>query len=54
MERDGLSKAEATEIVKNFKEENFQLIENGYYDAFEEVLMNDLGLEPDYIEELLY
>lgn len=54
MQRDGLSKAEAVETVKNFMEENSQLIENGDYDALEEALMGDLGLEPDYIEELIY
>ena len=54
MRRDGLSKAEAVETVKNFMEENSQLIENGDYDALEEALMSDLGLEPDYIEELIY
>jgi len=54
MRRDGLSKAEAVETVKNFMEENSQLIENGDYDALEEALMGDLGLEPDYIEELIY
>lgn len=53
MRRDGLSKAEAVETVKNFMEENSQLIENGDYDALEEALMGDLGLEPDYIEELI-
>lgn len=54
MQRDGLSKTEAVETVKNFMEENSQLIENGDYDALEEALMGDLGLEPDYIEELIY
>lgn len=54
MQRDGLSKAEAVETVKNFMEENSQLIENGDYDALEEALMGDLGLEPDYIEDLIY
>ena len=53
MQRDGLSKAEAVETVKNFMEENSQLIEDGDYDALEEALMSDLGLEPDYIEELI-
>ena len=53
MRRDGLSKAEAVETVKNFMEENSQLIEDGDYDALEEALMSDLGLEPDYIEELI-
>ena len=54
MQRDGLSKSEAVETIKNFMEENSQLIENGDYDALEEALMGDLGLEPDYIEELIY
>ena len=54
MQRDGLSKSEAIETVKNFMEENSQLIENGDYDALEEALMGDLGLEPDYIEDLIY
>ena len=49
MNRDGLSKAEATEIVDTIKERVFE-----YGEDPEELLLDELGLEPDYVLELVH
>jgi len=54
MKRDGLSEKDAENEVVEFKESIEDYIENGDYDGIEDALMNDLGLEPDYIMELLW
>lgn len=53
MTRDGLSKEEAIEEIKIFKEDAQEAIDNGDLDEVEEMLMNDLGLEPDYVFDLI-
>lgn len=52
MERDGLSREEAEEIVSDLSDRLLSLITDGeigeaYY------IMEEVGLEPDYLEELL-
>lgn len=51
VKRDGVSKKEAEEQVADIRER----IYSGEIDAFDidDVMMDELGLEPDYIEELL-
>jgi len=54
MERDGESREDAIELVKNFKKELGQLIEDkGSLDDAEELVELHFGLEPDYLEEFL-
>ena len=53
MSRDGLSKEDAIEEIKIFREDAQEAIDNGDFDEVEEMLMNDLGLEPDYIFDLI-
>lgn len=54
MERDGESREDAIELVKNFKKELEQLIEDkGSLDDAEELVELHFGLEPDYLEEFL-
>ena len=48
MIRDGLTSEEADEMIKNARE----MIEEG--EDPEEILLNDFGLEPDYLFDLLY
>jgi hypothetical protein len=48
MRRDGLSSQEADELIESARE---QILEG---EDPEEVLLNDFGLEPDYIFDLLY
>ena len=50
MERDGISEAEATKLVEDTKDEILSC-----EDAFEadDILATNLGLEPDYIMDIL-
>ena len=49
MTRDGLSKEEAIEIIDTIKERVFE-----YGEDPEELLLDELGLEPDYVLELVH
>ena len=51
MERDGLSEIEAEEQVNDLQDEFMAIISNGGnpWD-----LMDGVGLEPDYLEELMF
>lgn len=49
MKRDRLTMDEAVEIVREAKE---LILQNP--DEADEIMMYDLGLEPDYLEEVLY
>jgi hypothetical protein len=51
VKRDGISKKEAEEQIAEIRER----IYSGEIDMFDidDVMMDELGLEPDYIEELL-
>ena len=53
MNRDGISAQDAIEEIKIFKEDAQEAIDNGDFDEVEELLMNDLGLEPDYLFDLI-
>lgn len=50
MDRDGLSKKEATKLVLDTQAE---LIECASFDDADEIIMNNLGLEPDYLFDIL-
>ena len=54
MRRDGLSEEDARREVADFKENIQESIINGDLDDIEEALMNDLGLEPDYLMDILF
>ena len=49
MKRDRLTRNEAVEIVREAKE---LILQNP--DEADEIMMYDLGLEPDYLMEVLY
>ena len=49
MRRDGLSKEEATEEVQGTLDECRAAIESGRFMLAEEIFMEDLGLEIDYL-----
>ena len=53
MNRDGYSEEEAIEIVNDCREEMNEAIANGDYELAEDILASDLGLEPDYIFDIL-
>ena len=52
IQRDGLTSEQADEQISEVKEHLMDCIEDGNYeDAF--YVMDDLGLEPDYLEDLI-
>lgn len=53
MKRDGLSYEDAKTEVSNTVDEMYEVLESGDSDQAEEILMDNLGLEPDYIPQLL-
>lgn len=53
MHRDGIDKVEAKDMIKSFFDDAEDAINSGDYEAIEDILMDDLGLEPDYIPQLL-
>lgn len=52
MERDGISEAEATTLVEDTREE---ILCASFDDAFtaDDIIADNLGLEPDYIFDIL-
>ena len=54
MKRDHVTKEEAENILKNVREEIQEVISiGGDYTEVEDIVMSELGLEMDYIDELL-
>lgn len=56
MKRDNITEAEARELVGSIKEDIQQGIEEGFY-SYEDVVCiieDELGIEPDYMEDLLF
>ena len=54
MERDGLTESEAIEIVRDVKSEIDDCLEGCNCLEAEEIIMDELGLEPDYIFDILW
>lgn len=53
MKRDGLSKEEAEIVIDDVKNQIEEAIEEGRIFDVEEIILSELGLEPDYMEELI-
>ena len=53
MHRDGLTEKEAVEMVENTASEIYDAIEGTSCVEPEEIMMNEVGLEPDYIFDIL-
>lgn len=53
MDRDGMTEAEAEELIEAVREDINFVVSNGDYDMAEDIMYGDLGLEMDYIFELL-
>ena len=51
--RDGMDEQEAIEYFNDVQEEAYELIEEGRLLNIEELILSDLGLEPDYIFDLI-
>lgn len=54
MERDGLSYEEAREQVSEVQDMIYEAIEAGDYLEPDEIMADELGLEPDYIMDLVF
>lgn len=53
MRRNGLSEEDAKREVDDFKADIEDSIMSGDLEDIEDALMNDLGLEPDYLMDIL-
>ena len=53
MRRDGLSEEDAKREVEDFRADIEDSIMSGDLEDIEDALMNDLGLEPDYLMDIL-
>lgn len=53
MERDGMDEAEALELMEATRSEIYDAVSCGDFDLAEDLLMGDLGLEMDYIFDLI-
>lgn len=53
MKRDKMTRNEAKVLVDEVYEEINYCLEQGDYDGAEDLVMSELGLEPDYLEILL-
>ena len=53
MRRDGISEEDAIREVEDFKTDIEDSIMSGDLEDIEDALMNDLGLEPDYLLDIL-
>lgn len=54
MRRDGISRLEAENLVEDCKEELWEAAARGNYQECEDIIYSYLGLEPDYLEFLLW
>lgn len=53
MKRDGMTEKEAKEQVADVSEQIQVALLNGWIDEVEDIMMDELGLEMDYIEDVL-
>lgn len=53
MERDGMDLQEAKEVFNDVKSEMEEAIADGDYELAEEIFEGDLGLELDYVFDML-
>lgn len=53
MDRDGMTSEEADELIEAVREDINFAAECGDYELAEDIMLGDLGLEMDYIFELL-
>ena len=53
MRRDGIPSAEADQLIREAKDDLMERIEEGDFSA-EDICMEYFGLEPDYLDELMF
>lgn len=49
VKRDGMSREEAKELIRETRAEMYEALESGDYCEAEEIFCGNLGLEPDYL-----
>jgi hypothetical protein len=54
MQRDGLSAEEAEELIDDARDDMNYMLENGDIDGAYNVCQDHFGLEPDYLDELMF
>lgn len=54
MKRDGMTKDEAVRQKNEVREMIMDALENEEYDDIEDIMYGELGLEMDYIDEMLF
>ena len=54
MERDGMDKEEALELINEAKEALNEIMESGDIFAADDICGDFFGLEPDYMDDLIY
>lgn len=55
MKRDNMSKDEAEQLFNRVRNEIYEVLEDeGGYDDVEDIMYCELGLEMDYIHDILY
>lgn len=54
MKRDNMTEADAKDLLATVQTEVQEAVAEGDYDLVEEIIACDLGLEPDYIFDILY
>ena len=53
MARDGISRKEATARVKEVREMMLEALDSGDTESLEDIFMDELGLEPDFIPDFI-
>lgn len=53
MARDGISQEEATARVKEVREMLLEALDSGDTESLEDIFMDELGLEPDFILDFI-
>lgn len=54
MRRDGISQLEARNLIEECQEQLWDAAAHGSYQECEDIVYSYLGLEPDYLEVLLW
>ena len=54
MSRDNMTQEEAEHLLKNVREEIDEVLADGDYESVEDIIYTELGLEMDYIFDILY
>lgn len=54
MNRDGMTESEAKSYYEEVREEFNDAVEKGDYELAEDIMASDLGLEPDYIFDMVF